>query len=79
MVCPGCGEEKKENLPVFIAEGFDYVRIDACDTCKTYIKSIDMTKDGRAVPVVDELATTSLNLWAQEKDYQKFEPNLFGV
>lgn len=79
LVCPGCGEEKKENLPVFIAEGLDYVRIDACDTCKTYIKSIDMTKDGRAVPVVDELATTSLNLWAQEKNYQKFEPNLFGV
>ena len=79
LVCPGCGEEKKENLPVFIAEGFDYVRIDACDTCKTYIKSIDMTKDGRAVPVVDELATTSLNLWAQEKNYQKFELNLFGV
>jgi len=79
LVCPGCGEEKKENLPVFIAEGFDYVRIDACDSCKTYIKSIDMTKDGRAVPVVDELATTSLNLWAQEKNYQKFELNLFGV
>jgi FdhE protein len=79
LVCPGCGEEKKENLPVFIAEGIDYVRIDACDTCKTYIKSIDMTKDGRAVPVVDELATTSLNLWAQEKNYQKVEPNLFGV
>jgi formate dehydrogenase maturation protein FdhE len=28
---------------------------------------------------VDELATTSLNLWAQEKNYQKVEPNLFGV
>ncbi len=79
LVCPGCGEEKKENLPVFIAEGIDYVRIDACDTCKTYIKSIDMTRDGRAVPVVDELATTSLNLWAQEKNYQKVELNLFGV
>lgn len=77
--CPNCGEEHKDKLPVFVAQDFDYVRVDACETCHTYIKSIDMTKDGRAVPVVDELATVSLNLWAQEKNYQKYGPNLFGV
>lgn len=79
LVCPNCGEENKDKLPVFMAEGIDYVRVDACESCHTYIKSIDMTKEGRAVPVVDELATLSLNLWAQEKNYQKFGPNLFGV
>lgn len=79
LVCPGCGEEHKDKLPVFIADEFDYVRVDACDTCHTYMKSIDMTKNGRAVPVVDELATVSLNLWAQEKNYHKLTPNLFGV
>lgn len=79
QLCPNCGEEHKDKLPVFIADEFDYVRVDACDTCKAYIKSIDMTKNGRAVPIVDELATVSLNLWAQEKQYHKFEPNLFGV
>jgi FdhE protein len=77
--CPNCGEEHKDKLPVFIAEDFDYVRVDACETCHTYIKSIDMTKNGRAVPVVDELATVSLNLWAQENNFQKFGPNFFGV
>lgn len=79
LKCPNCGEEHKDKLPVFVAEDIDYVRVDACDTCHTYIKSIDMTKNGRAVPVVDELATVSLNLWAQEKHYQKFGLNLFGV
>jgi FdhE protein len=79
LKCPNCGEENKDKLPVFVAEGLDYIRVDACDTCHTYIKSVDMTKDGRAVPVVDELATVSLNLWAQEKQYQKFGPNLFGL
>lgn len=79
QLCPNCGEEHKDKLPVFVADEFDYVRVDACDTCKAYIKSIDMTKNGRAVPIVDELATVSLNLWAQEKNYHKFEPNLFGV
>ena len=79
VVCPGCGEENKDHLPIFIAKEFEHVRVDACDTCRTYIKSIDMTKDGNAVPVVDELATVSLNLWAGENNYRKLRPNLFGV
>jgi FdhE protein len=79
LVCPSCGEEHKDKLPVFVADEFDYVRVDACDSCHTYLKSIDMTKNGRAVPIVDELATISLNLWAQEKNYHKIETNLFGI
>jgi FdhE protein len=79
VLCPNCAEENKDHLPVFVAQEFDYVRVDACDTCHTYIKSIDLSKNGKAVPVVDELATVSLNLWAQENSYQKLQPNLFGV
>jgi FdhE protein len=79
VVCPNCGEEHKDRLPVFIANEFDYVRVDACESCHTYIKSIDLTKNGHAVPVVDELATVSLNLWASENNYQKLSPNLFGI
>ncbi|HEV3040889.1 MAG TPA: formate dehydrogenase accessory protein FdhE [Candidatus Angelobacter sp.] len=79
VVCPSCGEENKDLLPVFIASEFDYVRVEACDTCRTYIKSIDLSKNGHAVPVVDELASVSLNLWAQENKYSKLSPNLFGV
>jgi FdhE protein len=79
VLCPNCGEEDKEKLPVFAAKEFDHVRVEACDTCRTYVKSIDLSKDGHAVPMVDELATVSLNLWAQEKNYHKLRPNLFGV
>ena len=79
VLCPNCAEENKDKLPIFMAREFDYVRVDACDTCHTYIKSIDLSKNGNAVPVVDELATLSLNLWAQENDYHKLQPNLFGV
>jgi len=79
LLCPNCAEENKDRLPVFTAAEFDYVRVDACDTCHTYLKSIDLTKNGKAVPVVDELATVSLNLWAKEHNYQKLQPNLFGV
>jgi FdhE protein len=79
VICPSCGEENKEKLPVYLAEQITHVRVDACDTCQTYVKSVDLTKDGHAVPVVDELATVALNIWAEEHGYSKFEPNLLGM
>ncbi len=79
LVCPSCGEDRFEHLPIFTPEAFPHVRVDACDTCKHYIKTIDLTKDGLAVPVVDELATTSLDLWAREQSYVKLRLNLAGV
>lgn len=79
VICPNCGQEDKDKLPVYLAEGIDYVRVEACDVCKTYIKSVDLTKDGHAVPVVDELATLTLTLWAEENGYRKIETNLLGL
>ena len=79
LVCPACGEENVEKLPVYTAEDLDHVRVEACDTCHSYIKTIDLTKNGRAVPVVDELAAIPLSLWAAEKGYTKVSLNLLGV
>jgi FdhE protein len=79
IVCPGCGQEDHAKLPVYTAEGFPYIRVECCDICQTYIKSIDLTKNGLAVPLVDELASVPLNLWAQERGYAKLHPNLFGM
>jgi|HubBroStandDraft_6_1064221.scaffolds.fasta_scaffold46402_3 FdhE protein len=79
VICPNCGEQDKDNLPVYTAPNFPHVRVDACDTCQTYIKSVDFTKDGRAVPVVDELATVALNIWAEDHGYAKLETNLLGM
>jgi FdhE protein len=79
IVCPNCGEEHKDRLPVYIAADFDYVRVEACDVCKTYLKSVDLTKNGLAVPVVDELATVALSIWADEHGYTKLETNLLGM
>lgn len=79
IVCPACGEENVDKLPVYTAEELGYVRVEACDTCHCYIKTIDLTKNGRAVPVVDELAAIPLSLWAAEKGYEKVWGNLLGV
>jgi FdhE protein len=79
VLCPGCGEENKDKLPIYTCAQFESVRVDACDTCWTYLKSVDLTKDGHAVPVVDEIATVALNIWAEEHGYAKLETNLFGM
>ena len=79
VLCPGCGEEALDKLPIYKAIEFDYIRIEACDSCHAYIKTIDMTKNGLAVPVVDELATVALTVWAEENGYRKLQPNLLGT
>ena len=79
IICPACGEEAVEKLAIYTATQFDYIRVEACDTCRHYIKTVDLTKNGHAVPVVDELATMPLNLWAQQKGYVKLQRNLLGI
>ena len=79
IICPNCREEQKDKLPVYTAAGLEYVRVDACDTCRAYLKSVDLTRNGLAVPVVDELATVVLNIWAEEHDYTELESNLLGM
>jgi FdhE protein len=79
VICPGCGQEDHTKLPVYTAEAFPYIRVECCDVCQTYIKSIDLTKNGLADPLVDELASVPLSLWAQENGYVKLHPNLLGM
>jgi FdhE protein len=79
IVCPACDEQDVDKLPVYVAEDLGHVRVEACDTCRHYIKTIDLTKDGRAVPVVDELAAIPLSLWAAENGYTKVSANLLGL
>jgi FdhE protein len=78
VLCPSCGEENHEKLPRYTAEGTAAVRVEACDTCRTYLKSVDLTLEGRAVPEIDEVATAPLDLWAAERDYRKIQPNIMG-
>lgn len=79
VVCANCGEERPDKLGVFQSPAFDHVRIEACDTCWHYIKGIDLTRLGLAIPLVDEVAAAALDLWAMEQGYTKIELNLVGL
>ncbi len=79
VICPGCGEEEHAKLPVYTAESFPHIRVECCDSCRTYLKTIDLTKNGLAEALVDELAHVPLDLWAQERGYAKLRHNLLGM
>jgi formate dehydrogenase accessory protein FdhE len=79
IFCPACGETDEKKLPVYVAEQFPHIRVEICETCKVYVRTIDLTKDGNAVPLVDDLAAIPLSLWAQEHGYTHLHPNLLGT
>lgn len=79
IVCPSCGEEDVHKLAVYTAKEIAHVRVEACDSCGSYLKTVDLTKDGHAVPVVDDLATTPLDLWASENGYTRLQTSLLGI
>jgi FdhE protein len=79
IYCPACGEEREPQMAFYSAPEIAHVRIDICDTCHTYLKSIDLTKTGLEVHIVDELATIPLDLWARQHGYHKLQINLLGT
>ena len=72
-IAPPAAKNANRKWPSIPRPEIAHVRVDVCDTCHTYLKSIDLTKTGLAVPVVDELATIPLDLWAREHGYHKLQ------
>jgi formate dehydrogenase maturation protein FdhE len=79
IACPACEESREERLCVYKTPQFEHVRVEACDTCHTYLNTIDLARNGLAVPEVDELAAVPLALWADEHGYRKVTRNLLGL
>jgi Protein involved in formate dehydrogenase formation len=79
MTCAACGEHETQRLPIYQeGEHFPHMRVDACEGCQRYLITIDLRKDPRAIPIVDELAGLPLDLYAQERGMTKITPNLLG-
>jgi formate dehydrogenase maturation protein FdhE len=58
---------------------FPHMRVDGCSTCKYYLLTIDLDREPRAVPLVDEIAAIPLDLYARERGLTKLVPNLMGI
>ena len=77
MVCPFCDNKEQPSLSYFYAEGEDACRIDLCDQCHQYIKTIDLRKIEEGALALEDLATLHLDLLASQKGYQRPVPNLW--
>lgn len=77
--CPSCGERTSEALAVHTTETLPHVRVEECKSCHAYWKSVDLRANGHAVPVVEDLASPELDLWAEEQDLWKLCRNLIGL
>ncbi len=79
VLCVHCGQDDERQLHYFHAPEIDHVRVDACASCQHYLKTVDLTRLGLAVPIVDEVASAALDLWATEQGYTKVTRNLIGL
>ena len=79
MTCAGCAESNGTKLPIYQEqEQFPHARVDGCQTCRKYLLTFDLRRDTRAVPIVDEIASLPLDLYARDQGLTKITPNLMG-
>jgi FdhE protein len=79
MTCAGCGEMSGARLPILAdIDVLPHLRLDACEICRRYLVTVDVRKDPRAVPLVDELVALPLDIAASELGYTKIARNLMG-
>jgi len=70
VACPFCGTEDQEKLRYFFDEKDDIYRVEVCDECKGYLKTIDARKAEREIVLlVEDLATVHLDLIARREGF----------
>jgi len=79
VACTQCLQTDPHQLAYHVADGIPQVRVSVCEVCKGYLKLVDRTVNGHAMPLVDDLATLALDIWAIERGYARSEPNLAGL
>ncbi|MDY6850517.1 MAG: formate dehydrogenase accessory protein FdhE [Thermodesulfobacteriota bacterium] len=72
IACPFCGEKRHEKLPFFESEDEPGYRVDICETCNMYIKTVDFRAlDKVSFPLLDDLESLTLDLLAQAEGFKR--------
>jgi len=71
LACPFCENKEQGSLHYFYPEGEEAYRIDLCDKCHQYIKTIDLRKMKVIDPILEDLATLHLDILASHKGYKR--------
>ncbi|MDD2673136.1 MAG: formate dehydrogenase accessory protein FdhE [Syntrophales bacterium] len=68
--CPFCGNEEQKTLSYFTVEEDERYRVDVCDRCKRYIKTVDFRKTQEEADLdIEDIATLHLDVLANEEGY----------
>jgi FdhE protein len=73
--CPVCDNKQADQLSHVVAEIDTACRIDQCDRCHHYLKTIDLRALDTPDPVLEDLATLHLDVLAVERGYSRAVPN----
>jgi len=80
LKCPFCENKDHESLHYFYEEGKEIYRVDVCDKCKQYIKTVDSRKiDYEPDLNLEDIATIHLDILASEKGFKRPVTNLLGL
>jgi FdhE protein len=77
IFCPFCENKDHESLHYFHGEEEETHRIDLCEKCYRYIKTIDYRNLQESCPDLEDLATPHLDILAVQKGYKRPAPNLW--
>jgi len=68
--CPFCENSDFQTLSYFVADNDQRCRIEVCEECKRYIKTVDLRATAQEVfPILENIRTMHLDIIAQEKGY----------
>ncbi|MCJ7616622.1 MAG: formate dehydrogenase accessory protein FdhE [Desulfobacterales bacterium] len=75
IYCPFCENKDQKTLHYFFSEEEEEYRVDVCDQCRRYIKTIDTRKIERHMyPFVEQVTTLHLDIIAQNQGLQSGHP-----
>lgn len=70
--CVACGETASDKLKQFRVAEYPGVRVDVCETCQMYVKTLDYRElDKGLLPALDDMATVALDVLAQSHGYRR--------
>ena len=79
LKCPYCENADHAKLQYLYEEGQEAYRVDVCDNCKQYIKTVDSRKlDYEPDLPLEDIMTIHLDILASENGYKRPVPNLWG-
>jgi len=80
LACPVCDNSDTDKLKFFTVPEEPGFRVDACDCCKSYIKTIDFrAMDRKSFPSLNDLESLALDFLAAEQGYRRSAVSVWGI